>query len=73
MLSLDTVYETWHGPSPLDATLIMTDFLHQPPSDLDPLDVTVTSQRHSDITSVPGVISRFPKGGSPQVGGVLGN
>ena len=52
---------------------LMTDFLHQPPSDLDPLDVTVTSQRHSDITSVPGVTSRFPKGGSPQVGGVLGN
>ena len=67
------MYETWHGPSPLDATLIMTDFVHQPPSDLDPIDVTVTSQRHSDITSVIGVTSRFPKGGSLQVGGVLGN
>ena len=48
------VYETWHGPSPLDATLIMTDFLHQPPCDLDPLDVTVTSQRQKQNRKIAG-------------------
>ena len=66
------VCETWHGPSPLDANLIMTDFLHQPPSNLDPL----TSLWHHNVI-VTSQVSQGSHPGSqmavPQLGGVLGN